>query len=119
MQCANILAVPDFDLSFAVEAPVPRGVEGDRVLGRQCGTQLLQRLCLARGCHRTLFYRRAVVTARCFIQKDKWQVQGVPGPSMRASSWRPPWRRVGRGRVEPQPLHQCSAIAKPTNVLEQ
>ena len=60
MQCANMLAVPDFVFRLLGEVPIPEEQHGrvHKVLGRQCHTQLILRICL-KGCyHRLLFYTK-------------------------------------------------------------
>ena len=59
MQCANMLAVPDFVFRLLGEVPIPEEqLRVRKVLGRQCPMQLILRICFKGGYHRLLFYTK-------------------------------------------------------------
>ena len=64
-----MLAVPDFVFRLLTEAPIPGCFNGRsatmhiNVLGRQCHTQLIRRICLTGGYHRLLFYTKGYMAS--------------------------------------------------------
>ena len=65
MQCANMLAVPDFVFRLLAELTIPLARKGRvrKVLGRHCHTQLILRICLKGGYHRLLFYTKGYMAS--------------------------------------------------------
>ena len=65
MQCANMLAVPDFVFRLLAELTIPIARNGRvrKVLGRHCHTQLILRICLKGGYHRLLFYTKGYMAS--------------------------------------------------------
>ena len=65
MQCASMLAMPDFVFRLLGEASIPLASNGPvrNVLGRHCHTQLILRICLKGGHHRLLFYTKGYMAS--------------------------------------------------------
>ena len=66
MQCASMLAMPDFVFRLLGEASIPLASNGpvaSEVLGRHCHTQLILRICLKGGHHRLLFYTKGYMAS--------------------------------------------------------
>jgi hypothetical protein len=107
MQCASMLAMPDFVFRLLGEASIPLASNGPvrNVLGRHCHTQLILRICLKGGHHRLLFYTKGYMASAS--KSSAFQSGEAVAASMKT--------RRARAAKEPHPRAAIALMAKVPN----